>query len=625
MDASGTDLRDRHLAAALAWARAQLRILDGSTGVEELEQLAVAEALLGEVDHLDSLRARLGLGWADSRILWIALVLDERGGFLDRATITRLASAGIAPDLTSRGALRRFALLERCDGGPGDLHEHRWLWTVTSRIAELARGTETLDLSLSEIARESQPKRLDDLALDRETVMRTRDAVRLQAAVTIVSGCPGSGRRSMLAALAHEAGARVLEINCGRLAKDPVELSLQLARLARECRLLDRVPLLVGLDNLDTAALELVGTALVASLDSNILATTAAPRSRLRWGRTIQTIELPKLTSKQHVALWRTALRHGSEQDAEFLATQYPLAPALVVEATSAIHARLASTTTQIDEALVLEAIRGVLDDRLGQFGERIAVTQDWNDLVLSADQLRSVRELIARIRQRRTVLEDWGFANKVGRGVGVTALFSGPPGTGKTMIAGLIARELQLEIYRVDLARLVSKWIGETEKQLAALFDAAEAGHAILLFDEADSLFGKRTEVRTSNDRYANLETNYLLQRLESFTGVCLLTSNHVGNIDPAFMRRLSLHLRFELPDEAERSRLWSAMIPSTAPIAPDLDFGGLGARFVMSGGYIRNAVLRAAFLAADEGVSITQGHLERAGRAEYEGMGKL
>jgi SpoVK/Ycf46/Vps4 family AAA+-type ATPase len=192
-------------------------------------------------------------------------------------------------------------------------------------------------------------------------------------------------------------------------------------------------------------------------------------------------------------------------------------------------------------------------------------------------------------------------------------------------MVAALVAKELGLDLYQVDLAKMVSKFIGETEKHLATMFDAAEAGHAVLLFDEADSLFGKRTEVRSSNDRYANLETNYLLQRLESFTGICLLTSNHESNIDPAFQRRLSLHVRFHAPDERERAKLWAAVLPGSAPIAPGLDFDELARRFDMTGGYIKNAALRAAFLAADEKAQISAVHLDRAARVEYEAMGKL
>jgi SpoVK/Ycf46/Vps4 family AAA+-type ATPase len=222
-------------------------------------------------------------------------------------------------------------------------------------------------------------------------------------------------------------------------------------------------------------------------------------------------------------------------------------------------------------------------------------------------------------------VLEKWGFAEKVGKGVGLSTLLSGPPGTGKTMIAGLVARELGLDLYQVDLSRIVSKYIGETEKQLAALFEAAESGHAILLFDEADSLFAKRTEVKSSNDRYANLEVNYLLQRMESFSGITILTTNHETAIDQAFMRRLAFHIRVPMPDEKHRALIWRTIIPERAERADDLDFDALADEFVMSGGYIKNAALRAAFLAADEGQPITNAHLCRAAHAEYEAMGKV
>ena len=235
------------------------------------------------------------------------------------------------------------------------------------------------------------------------------------------------------------------------------------------------------------------------------------------------------------------------------------------------------------------------------------------------------IAELLARIRGRHTVYDRWGFAQKLGKGLGVAALLSGPPGTGKTMAAGLIAKELGLELYRVDLSQMFSKWIGETEKKLAALFDAAESTHAILLFDEADSLFGKRTEVKSSNDRYANLEVNYLLQRLETFTGICILTSNHENAMDEAFKRRLSFHIRLPMPDEGERTKLWQALLPAGAPVHSNIDYRELGRRVHMSGGHIRNAVLRAAFLAADLQQPITNDLLWHAAQAEYEAIGKI
>lgn len=192
-------------------------------------------------------------------------------------------------------------------------------------------------------------------------------------------------------------------------------------------------------------------------------------------------------------------------------------------------------------------------------------------------------------------------------------------------MVASLLASELGLELYQVDLGKVISKYIGETEKNLAALFDAAEASCALLLFDEADSLFGKRTEVKSSNDRYANLETNYLLQRLESFSGICVLTTNHETSVDEAFLRRLSMHLRFDMPEVEERERLWAAMIPAAAPIDADINYNRLATRYVMSGGYIRNAALRAAFIAYDSKDRITATILETAARREYEAMGMI
>ncbi|TMQ09171.1 MAG: ATP-binding protein [Deltaproteobacteria bacterium] len=248
-----------------------------------------------------------------------------------------------------------------------------------------------------------------------------------------------------------------------------------------------------------------------------------------------------------------------------------------------------------------------------------------WEEVALPEELLDSLREFIGRARHRRTVYERWGYDAKLTSARGLTALFYGPPGTGKTMVAGVIAQELGLDLYRVDLARVVSKWVGETEKNLAEVFDAAEEGQVLILFDEADSLFAKRTDVRTSNDRYANLEVNYLLQRLDTFEGIAILTSNLEGAIDPAFKRRMSLRLQFPFPDEETRLRLWAGHVTPETPTLGDFDFPELARRFPLSGGYIRNCALRAAFLAAHEGRPMQQAHLLRAVQLEYREMGKL
>ncbi len=271
------------------------------------------------------------------------------------------------------------------------------------------------------------------------------------------------------------------------------------------------------------------------------------------------------------------------------------------------------------------EAVRQHLENKLGKTAQRITRLASWADIVLPEDILDSLLELTARVRHRRKVFEGWGFDGSITTARGITALFSGSPGTGKTMVAGVIARDLGLDLYRVDVSKIASRWLGETEKNLGALFDAAEDGQVMLLFDEADSLFGKRTEVKTSADKYANMEVNYLLQRRDSFEGIAILTTNFGKAIDPAFRRRLTYRVTFPFPDEVMREQLWKSLIPPQVPVDGVIDFRALAQRFRLSGGYIRNAALRAAFLAAEEGVALSHDHLERAIRMEFREIGKL
>src|SRR5207237_2769511 len=224
----------------------------------------------------------------------------------------------------------------------------------------------------------------------------------------------------------------------------------------------------------------------------------------------------------------------------------------------SVASARLIAAGAPLRAPHLIEGVRTNIAERLGELAMRQEVRQTWDDLVLAPDILDQVKALIARVRHAHRVLEEWGFSALLPKGVGVAALFSGPPGTGKTMVAGLIARELDLELYQIDLSKVVSKWVGETEKQLARIFEAADAGHALLLFDEADALFSKRTEVKSAVDRYANLEVNYPLQRIESFGGVTVLTTNLEASIDPALRRRLACHIAFWPPEAKERELLW-------------------------------------------------------------------
>jgi len=584
------------------------------------ERLALTETEQHVVMLLVAMRSRADV---QLKVRQIAMAAELSLDAIRALIYGTLPSLAAHEELSSTGTLRRLAIIERNDEHGPNAHESKQTWSIAPRVVAMLHGAQTIDAALTKVCRSREASAVDEIAANRDAVDVARSAVKGNA-VIVASGMKGLGRCSLLCAVAREAGRCVIEIDARRLAKDTTVYTAQLRAIARECKLLARTPLIANLDALgDEERIELVGSELVALIDGPVLVTCGVQRPRIDWGRPVIVIEMQQPTSAQRAVLWSKALGDVSAQDVEHLATHYPLAPALISRAAEAAKARAAGR--QLEAADVYAGIRAVLDDRVGQFAKRVTVTQTWEDLVLPQDQVDAITELMARIRERRRVYEDWGFAAKVGKGLGTSALFSGPPGTGKTMVAALIARDLGLELYQVDLGKVVSKYIGETEKNLAALFDAAEAGHAVLLFDEADALFGKRTEVKSSNDRYANLETNYLLQRLESFTGICLLTSNHETNIDPAFLRRLSLHLRFELPDAEERAHLWRAMIPKAAPVDDSVDVGALARRFAMSGGYIRNAALRAAFLAANEESAITAGHLERAARSEYEGMGKI
>ena len=441
----------------------------------------------------------------------------------------------------------------------------------------------------------------------------------------VVRGRLGSGRRSVLAAIAARANRALGLIELGNLSSTDGASTLR--SLLQSASLCGLVPCVVGSaaadeSNQQRKVLDVVE--IIARHRGPVLAVLGSDeRSPFPPGH--HELVLPRLGASDRLEHWRETLSHHGliVADPEVLSSRYRLAPGLVERAV----AHVASSGPAGDDATsaLAEAIRQGRDTRLASLATRVTRLPRWSDVVLPPDVLDSLREMIGRVWHGRRVYEDWGFDTVMTTGRGLTALFDGRPGTGKTMVAGLVARELGLDLYRVDLSRVVSKWIGETEKHLAELFDAVDDGQAIILFDEADSLFSRRTEVKSSNDRYANLEVNYLLQRFDSFEGIAILTTNFGSAIDPAFRRRVSLRLSFPFPDEEAREELWRAHLPAKLPIDGDLDLGALARRFQLAGGYIRNACLRAAFLAAQEEVVLGQRHLERAVQLEFQQVGKI
>ena len=259
---------------------------------------------------------------------------------------------------------------------------------------------------------------------------------------------------------------------------------------------------------------------------------------------------------------------------------------------------------------------------RLDDLAQNIEPIATWDDLVLPETQMRTLRDIAIHVRQRSRVYEDWGFAAKSARGLGISALFAGASGTGKTMASEVLANELHLDLYLIDLSRVVSKYIGETEKNLGRVFDAAEEGGAILLFDEADALFGKRSEVKDSHDRYANIEVSYLLQRMEAYRGLAILTSNMKHALDDAFLRRIRFVVQFPFPDANQRAEIWRRMFPAQTPV-DGLDPLKL-ARLNVAGGNIRNIALHAAFLAADADEPVNMLHILQAAKVEHAKAGK-
>lgn len=259
----------------------------------------------------------------------------------------------------------------------------------------------------------------------------------------------------------------------------------------------------------------------------------------------------------------------------------------------------------------------------LGHLATRVAVRMGWDELILPPDQIKQLREICDRMRYAHIVNESWGYS--VRSDTGISALFAGESGTGKTLAAEVIAREMGLPLYKIDLSAVVSKYVGETEKNLSAIFDEAQAGSAILFFDEADALFGKRSEVKDAQDRYANIEVAYLLQRIESYDGIAILASNFRHNLDDAFTRRLDFIVDFPAPDAAYRRRIFEVHFPPNAPLASDVDLGEIAAKYRLSGGNIRNVALAAAYLAAADGRVITAAHIRDAVRRENQKMGRL
>lgn len=372
--------------------------------------------------------------------------------------------------------------------------------------------------------------------------------------------------------------------------------------------------------NITDPAKEQVIAQLIENISSPLIITSRDRKRSLQ--RPLINIEVHKPSPAEQRQIWQQVLGEAATSlngHVETLVSHFSLNAATIytVCAEARGKSKIENSHTPALSTILWDTCRSQARPRLNDLAQPIEAGSTWDDLVLPELQRQVLQDIAAHVRQRAKVYEQWGFGNKGGRGLGISALFAGASGTGKTMAAEVIADELRLDLYRIDLSQVVSKYIGETEKNLRLVFDAAEAGGAILLFDEADALFGKRSEVKDSHDRHANIEVGYLLQRMEAYRGLAILTTNLKGSLDQAFMRRIRFIVQFPFPDVNQRTEIWQRIFPKETP-TQELDPSKL-AKLNVSGGNIRNIALNAAFLAADAGEPVEMKHILQAAKSEY------
>ncbi|RED56802.1 ATP-binding protein [Cohnella lupini] len=521
---------------------------------------------------------------------------------------------------------------------------------LDERSVSFLMQTEELDARLQGIVTACEPQELSDLPVlvwD-DPVYRSLQGLAdypsvESASVPFVhlSGPVGGGKRLRLRHLASSREQRLLNVLLRGLPSDSERAVIAMSRIVREAVLTDAVICLTEEHAVAGSAvphLELWHEALneyvrfsrrpIVCWTSNVKRQSSELPLPARAGWIYGEVGIPDASIR--AAFW-TAEALESEGDVQEstrqqLADKYRFTPGQIE---SAWRQAMALATSRGDRYPTKEdletASRGQFRHRLAQLADRIVPARSWEDLVLAEEPYSLIKEACNRFQHRETVYERWGFGQKLPYGKGLSMLFSGPPGTGKTMAAEVIAGELGLELYRIDLSRIVSKYIGETEQRLSELFSEAENSGAILFFDEGDALFGKRTEVKDAHDKYANIEAAYLLQRIEAYDGVTILATNLLQNMDEALIRRMSFVVKFPFPGPAERELIFRAHLPSKAPLSEGLDLAFLAARLDVSGGYIKNIVLAAAFLAATDGKPIGMEHFVRAARQELRKMGKI
>lgn len=577
---------------------------DGSIPASLLHATEVFALEACERDIVALLLANTTAPVVERRSLRVIDVVDQLAGIHDRVTLLGAFSEA--------SPLSTFALIDVCGTGPRierAVHLSDDLWP---RLLGLPATTETrVAISHAQLALgAAMQQRVGSLAAWLATSRGAWPTV-------VVHGPPGAGRTAIAEALVAGMGCRVLPVDGARLT------STTIAFWRREIAWHQAIPVISDADHADPLALatfaRLAACPLFVTARQTIVERVMMP------GRTTAVIEVDPLTSVDRAAIWKAAFatRQVDAHSLDFaeLGARFRFSPARIATVVSALVAGGATPTHDMTVALC----RSIPEIRAGGLASLISSRRQWSDLVIPA-HVRGELELILTWGRRRAELFDRGGIGVNARAPrGLTCLFHGPPGTGKTLAAQVIANELGRELYRVDLSQVVDKYIGETEKRLDTVFREAEAAGVILLFDEADALFAQRTSVKTSHDRYANLETGYLLQRIEDHDGIVILASNLENNLDPAFQRRLGVIVEMAAPAPPERQQIWELLLPTPALRDPDIDVPLLARSAPLAGGDIRNAVVAGILIAEQRGERLAMRHLAIAIWREIKRAGRL
>lgn len=520
----------------------------------------------------------------------------------------------------------------------GLVHVAADLFELDDRVASFLAGDDRLPPALAACARVLAPRSHVGGAfpeIQRRLSLLAHDAARTTRALRVhLAGPAGSGAEQIAHAVASSLSVSLVVLDVAAVPAT-VQMSALMRDVLLDAWLRDAVLMIDGVGALLDADRTLDVAELLRAIAADRGITFLAGPEALSRVHSLPAdtlmVALGIPAARERRDVWAAALCACDlvldSGDVDTVAGRFRLTSAQVERAAESARMRYAWAQTNGDAVSTFDAVTRAARAQCGHELAALATLTPpsrWEDLVVPDATATQLSELLNRVVQRERVMTEWGFAAKLSYGTSPTALFYGPSGTGKTMAAAALAQALALDLYRVELAGVVSKYIGETEKNLDRIFDAAEHSNAILLFDEADALFGKRSEVKDAHDRYANVEISYLLQRMERHDGISILATNLRGHLDDAFTRRLAFVIHFPLPDEAHRRRIWRGVWPAAAPLAADIDLEYIARAFPLSGGNIKNVALAAAFLAASETSSIGMPHVLDAVRREYQKMGK-